>query len=145
MVTQVIEGEVMNGAKEPGARVGDIFPLGVEFEKRVLDEILCDFVLADQAVGVAKERGFLDGENLLERGLILDRIAERNRRLNGGFRLRMGTEGQGFHDGGARIRRVTYQDTNHGVFLAKKSRLFSCVDVRGDIRCAFPCAVGGCA
>ena len=55
VVTEVVEGEVADGAEQPGTGIGDILPVGVEFEERLLDEVLCGFPLADQAEGVAEQ------------------------------------------------------------------------------------------
>ena len=56
MVAEVVEGEVVDGAEKPGARVADVFPVGVEFEKCLLDEVFGGFPLTDQAVGVSEQR-----------------------------------------------------------------------------------------
>ncbi len=55
VVTEVVEGEVADGAEQPGAGIGDILPVGVEFEKRLLDKVLRGFPLADQTVGVTEQ------------------------------------------------------------------------------------------
>jgi hypothetical protein len=65
------EGEISEAAEEPGTRVDDFVPVGVEFEERVLDEILRGFALADQAVGIAEQRGFFRVEDLTECGFFL--------------------------------------------------------------------------
>ena len=46
VVAEVAEGEIAGAAEEPGARVGDVFPVGVEFEEGVLDDILGGLALA---------------------------------------------------------------------------------------------------
>ena len=40
MVAEVVEGEIADGAEEPGSRVGDLLPVGVEFEECFLNEVL---------------------------------------------------------------------------------------------------------
>jgi hypothetical protein len=66
VIAEVVEGEIADGAEEPGAGMGDVFPVGMEFEKGFLDEVLGGFPLADESVGVSKQRGFLGFEDLTE-------------------------------------------------------------------------------
>jgi len=56
VVAEVVESEVVDRAEKPGARVADIFPVGVEFKEGVLNEVFGGFPLADQAVGISKQR-----------------------------------------------------------------------------------------
>ncbi len=56
VIAEVVEGEISDGAEEPGAGIGDIFPMFVKSEESLLHEVLRRFPLADEAVGVAQER-----------------------------------------------------------------------------------------
>jgi hypothetical protein len=98
VVAEVVEGEVADGFEEPGARVGDVVPVGVEFEEGVLDEVLGGLPLADESVGEAEQRGFLRFEDLSECGFVLHGVSERENRIASGISLGTGAGGLGFHD-----------------------------------------------
>jgi len=68
VVAEVAEGEIAGAAEEPGPRMGDFFPVGVEFEEGVLNDVFRGLALAEQAVGVAEQHGFLRVEDLAECG-----------------------------------------------------------------------------
>ena len=63
---EVVEGEVADAAEEPRAGVFDFCPVRVEAEEGFLDDVLGVFPLAGEAVGIAKEGGFLGSEDLAE-------------------------------------------------------------------------------
>lgn len=98
MVTEVVEGEVSDRAEQPGAGVADILPVRVEFDERVLDEVLGGFPLAYQSVGVSEQCGFLRFENLPECRFVLHGISKRDHRIASGISPRMGAGGGCFHD-----------------------------------------------
>jgi len=98
VVSEVVEGEVSDGAEKPGAGIGDVFPVGVEFEERFLDEVFGGLPLADEAVGVAEQRGFLRFEDLPECRFFLHGVSKRDHRIASGISPRMGAGGQGFHE-----------------------------------------------
>ena len=47
MFSKVVEAEISSGAVEPGAWGVDIFPMRIELEERVLDNILGDLTARD--------------------------------------------------------------------------------------------------
>lgn len=64
VIADVTESKIPSAAEKPCARVSDLVPMGVEFDKRILDEVLSRFTLADKAVGIAQQWGFLRLEDL---------------------------------------------------------------------------------
>lgn len=98
VVAEVVEGEVADGAEEPGSWVGDVVPVGVEFEECFLDEVFGGFPLADESVGVAEQWGFLRFEHLAECGFFLHGCSKRNHRMVPGLSPRRGAGGEGFHE-----------------------------------------------
>jgi hypothetical protein len=77
MIAEVAEGEIAGAAEEPGAGMGDFLPMGVQFEKGVLDDIFGSFALAQKSVGVAEQWGFFRVEDLPECGFCLHRVLRR--------------------------------------------------------------------
>ena len=53
VVAQVIEGEIADGAVKPGLRVRDLFPVGMESQEGLLDEVFRNLPATGQAVGEA--------------------------------------------------------------------------------------------
>lgn len=67
VVAEVVECEVADGAEKPRARIGDVFPMRVEFEKNILHQVFGGFPLTHEAVSVAQQWRFLRRENLEKR------------------------------------------------------------------------------
>ena len=98
VVAEVVEGEVVDAAEQPSTGIFDIRPVGVEFEESLLDEVFGGFPLADEAVGIAEQWGFLRCENLVEGGFLLHRVSQQEYRFASGFSLGPGSGGLGFHE-----------------------------------------------
>ncbi len=101
VIADVAEGEISHAAEKPCSRVYYLVPVGVQFQKRVLDEILSGFSLADEAMGIAEEWGFLCVEDLPKRGLILHgwfRMANGSQRYESGVSLKTGAGGDCVHE-----------------------------------------------
>ena len=98
VVAEVVEGEVSDAAEEPGAGVGDVFPVGVEFDEGFLDEVFGRLALADEAVGVAEQWGFLRLEDLSECRFFLHGGSKRDHRIASGISPGLGAGGLDFHE-----------------------------------------------
>ena len=98
VIADVVEGEIADGFEEPGAGIFDIVPMGVEFEKSFLDEVLGGLPLANKSVGVAEQWGFLILEDLPEGGFHRHRISEQEHRIASGINLGKGAGSLSFHE-----------------------------------------------
>ncbi len=98
VVADVVDLEVSDTAEKPSARVFDVVPMGVEFHKRILNEVFGSLPLADETMGIAEQWGFLRFEDLPECRFFLHGGSKRDHRIASGISLDPGAGGRGFHE-----------------------------------------------